>query len=92
VPLAKHAQPAFLGDFYRRIAVRYMFMAEDLLKEAGARGNVAPQSDHSSRRRISRTAPALIRSRSLPTSSLPTSPPAPAASPGSPGSSPCRQP
>jgi hypothetical protein len=28
--LAKHAQPAFLGDFYRRIAVRYMFMAEEL--------------------------------------------------------------
>jgi hypothetical protein len=23
--LAKYAQPAFLGDFYRRIAVRYMF-------------------------------------------------------------------
>jgi hypothetical protein len=39
--LAKHAQPAFLGDFYRRIAVRYMFMAEDLLNEARARGDAA---------------------------------------------------
>jgi hypothetical protein len=39
--LAKHAQPAFLGDFYRRIAVRYMFMAEELLNEARARGDAA---------------------------------------------------
>jgi hypothetical protein len=39
--LAKHAQPAYLGDFYRRIAVRYMFMAEDLLNEARARGDAA---------------------------------------------------
>jgi hypothetical protein len=50
--LAKHAQPAFLGDFYRRIAVRYMFMAEDLLNEARARGEVGQQSVHRSRRRI----------------------------------------
>jgi hypothetical protein len=47
--LAKYAQPAFLGDFYRRIAVRYMFMAEDLLKEARA---LALQSDDRSRRRM----------------------------------------
>jgi hypothetical protein len=39
--LAKYAQPAFLGDFYRRIAVRYMFMAEDVLKEARVQGDVA---------------------------------------------------
>jgi hypothetical protein len=39
--LAKHAQLAYLGDFYRRIAVRYMFMAEDLLNEARARGDAA---------------------------------------------------
>jgi hypothetical protein len=39
--LAKYAQLAFLGDFYRRIAVRYMFMAEDLLKEARAQGDAA---------------------------------------------------
>jgi hypothetical protein len=50
--LAKHAQPAYLGDFYRRIAVRYMFMAEDVLNEARARGDVGQQSDHRSRRRI----------------------------------------
>jgi hypothetical protein len=41
--LAKCAQPAFLADFYRRIAVRYMFMAEDVLKDARAKGDVAPQ-------------------------------------------------
>jgi hypothetical protein len=39
--LAKSAQPAFLGDFYRRIAVRYMFMAEDVSKEARAQGDAA---------------------------------------------------
>jgi hypothetical protein len=50
--LAKHAQPAYLGDFYRRIAVRYMFLAEDVLNEARARGDVGQQSDHRSRRRI----------------------------------------
>jgi hypothetical protein len=43
--LAKHAQHAYLGDFYRHIAVRYMFMAEELLNEARARGEVGPQSD-----------------------------------------------
>jgi hypothetical protein len=50
--LAKQARPAYLGDFYRRIAVRYMFMAEDVLNEARARGDVAQQSDHRSSRRI----------------------------------------
>ena len=39
--LAKYAQPAFLGDFYRRVAVRYMFMAEDVLKESRAQGDAA---------------------------------------------------
>ena len=39
--LAKYAQPAFLGDFYRCIAVRYMFMAEDVLKEARAQDDAA---------------------------------------------------
>jgi hypothetical protein len=33
---------------YRRIAVRYMFMAEDVLNEARARGDVGPQNDHRS--------------------------------------------
>jgi hypothetical protein len=32
--LAKFASPAYLGDFYRRIAVRYLFMAEDVSKWA----------------------------------------------------------
>jgi hypothetical protein len=49
--LAKAASAAFLGDFYRRVAVRYMFMAEDILSEARARGDIAPQSDHRPRPR-----------------------------------------
>jgi hypothetical protein len=27
---AKFARPAYLGDFYRRVAMRYLFMAEDV--------------------------------------------------------------
>ena len=50
--LAKLARPAYLGDFYRRVAVRYMFMAQEILNEARARGDIAPQSDHPPRRRI----------------------------------------
>ena len=38
--LAKLACPAYLGDFYRRIAVRYLFMAEELSREAGRRCQV----------------------------------------------------
>jgi hypothetical protein len=30
--LAKNAQPAYLGNVYRKVAVRYVFMAEDLLR------------------------------------------------------------
>ena len=30
--LAKSANPAFLAEIYQRVAVRYVFMAEDLLK------------------------------------------------------------
>jgi len=30
--LAKFARPAYLGDFYRRIASRYLVMAEDVLR------------------------------------------------------------
>jgi hypothetical protein len=41
--LAKVAQPSFLGDFCRRVAVRYMFMAEEILNEARARGEIAPK-------------------------------------------------
>jgi hypothetical protein len=43
--LAKYAQPAFLGDFYRRVAMRYVFMAEEILKEARARGEIANEAD-----------------------------------------------
>ncbi len=32
--LAKFASPAYLGEFYRRVAVRYLFMAEDVSKWA----------------------------------------------------------
>jgi len=39
--LAKSAELSFLVDFYRRIAVRYMFMAEEILNEARARGEIA---------------------------------------------------
>ncbi len=42
--LAKSAELSFLGDFYRRIAVRYMFMAEEILNDARARGDLAPRS------------------------------------------------
>ena len=30
--LAKFARPEYLGDFYRRIASRYLVMAEDVLR------------------------------------------------------------
>ena len=32
--LAKFARPAYLGDFYRQVAVRYMFMAQDGIEVA----------------------------------------------------------
>jgi hypothetical protein len=32
--LAKVAQPAYLGDFYRGVAVRYVFMAQEVSKRA----------------------------------------------------------
>ena len=32
--LAKFAQPAYLGDFYRGVAVRYVFMSQELSKQA----------------------------------------------------------
>jgi hypothetical protein len=30
--LAKNAQPAYLGDVYRKVAMRYAFMAKELLR------------------------------------------------------------
>jgi hypothetical protein len=32
--LAKSAQPAYLGDFYRGVAVRYVFMSQEISKRA----------------------------------------------------------
>jgi hypothetical protein len=32
--LAKVAQPAYLGDFYRGVAVRYIFMAQEVSERA----------------------------------------------------------
>ena len=32
--LAKFAQPIYLGDFYRGVAVRYAFMAQEALERA----------------------------------------------------------
>src|SRR5579862_6749762 len=32
--LAKFAEPPYLGDFYRGVAVRYVFMAQELSKQA----------------------------------------------------------
>jgi hypothetical protein len=32
--LAKHAHPPYLGDFYRGVAVRYVFMAQELSQQA----------------------------------------------------------
>jgi hypothetical protein len=43
--LAKYARPAFLGDFYRRVAMRYVFMAEEILNVARARGEIANETD-----------------------------------------------
>jgi hypothetical protein len=33
--LAKFANPPYLGDFYRGVAVRYVFMAQELSKQFG---------------------------------------------------------
>ena len=38
--LAKFARPAYLGDFYRRVAIRYLFMAEDISRWSRRRGEV----------------------------------------------------
>jgi hypothetical protein len=40
--LAKLARPTYLGDFYRRIAVRYLFMAEDISKWAERQPDALP--------------------------------------------------
>lgn len=33
--LAKFARPAYLGDFYKRVAARYLLMAEELPRPKG---------------------------------------------------------
>lgn len=42
--LAKFAQPAYLGDFYRGVAVRYAFMAQEASKLAAEAGSQAGQT------------------------------------------------
>jgi hypothetical protein len=36
--LAKRAEPGYLAEVYRKIAVRYVFMAEDVLRSGDGRG------------------------------------------------------
>jgi hypothetical protein len=46
--LAKFATPPYLGDFYRGVAVRYVFMAQELSQQAEKEfGLAAPPSDPS---------------------------------------------
>jgi hypothetical protein len=45
--MAKYVRPPLLGDLYRRVAVRYVFMAEEILNEARARGEIANEDDRS---------------------------------------------
>jgi hypothetical protein len=42
--LARNAQPAYLGDVYRKVAVRYLFMAEDLLRQPDRRREAVLES------------------------------------------------
>jgi hypothetical protein len=39
--LAKIVEPAYLGNVYRKVALRYVFMAEDLLRRAEAAGTLS---------------------------------------------------
>jgi hypothetical protein len=41
--LASGANPAYLGDFYRAVAVRYLFMAEDVSKRTEKQGSTNPE-------------------------------------------------
>jgi hypothetical protein len=42
--LAKFAQPAYLGDFYRGVAVRYVFMSQEISKQAEKEAGPTAQS------------------------------------------------
>jgi hypothetical protein len=43
--LAKHAEPDYLAAVFRKVAVRYVFMAEDALRKAGRRREAGLESD-----------------------------------------------
>ena len=43
--LAKNAQPAYLGEVYRKVAVRYVFMAEELLAGPSRNGDAIERAD-----------------------------------------------
>jgi hypothetical protein len=51
--LAKIAEPAYLRDVYRKVAVRYVFMAEELLMGRGRGGDAIERAD----RMVSRLRP-----------------------------------
>jgi hypothetical protein len=41
--MAKEAEPGYLAEVFRKVAVRYVFMADDALNEARVRGDLVPQ-------------------------------------------------
>ena len=43
--LAKEARPAFLAEIYRKVALRYVFMAEELLRGAVRDGSAIEKAD-----------------------------------------------
>ena len=43
--LAKDASPAFLAEIYQKVAMRYVFMAEDLLKGPNREGDAIERAD-----------------------------------------------
>jgi hypothetical protein len=43
--LAKSASPLFVREIYRKVAVRYVFMAEELLKGPDRRGDAIERAD-----------------------------------------------
>jgi hypothetical protein len=45
--LAKFAEPAYLGDFYRGVAVRYVFMSQEISKQAEAEKEVGSTAEPS---------------------------------------------
>jgi hypothetical protein len=59
--LAKFAQPAYLGDFYRSVAVRYAFMAQEASKLAER--EVGPTMERSGSPAVQDFDPAMRRAR-----------------------------